>query len=1443
MKTLYEQLLPQIVKEFSIQDAENIEILRQMKSGFSGAEVYEVELKEPSKYTGKLFLKIDRKDEEFRSHDVARAFSHAVTYIEAKEVGSYYVLLIALAGGSGIEFRTFWDSTPRICKERIPNIVADLLKESIDQASFIPEQASLSKICEQMLGSKTAPGGAVEAFLNSRLVESVNCNIQFQDKLYPNPLYFAREPIPLRDCYYLKAKIHGDFHGDNIFLAQNQEDYSIIDWALARDDGILFFDNAYFELNLLMQIFDGIPLHKWIGLVEDICQNNLEDLDFEKKRVIEQLHMQEDLWIREITSAGFSHFDKMRLGQRIARVVAGLNFSGKKSIPDTKREYAFAFSCVFLKKLLAEANYQHWTSIPNARWNQPVPSGTAGEKDFTPLAEYCAYFSEEYQYILICGSGLPQQDRMNEYLARIPWRGVLALSTRDDEPLKATIGETKFLRHLTPAQKDAEQENIILRSDAWWAFANGYISNPDSLTDSFPGWRNRYRKYLQQVIGKVCAAASPQELMLVVAYDSLSNQDEKRKVGELLECFDADESEDISVAVLGTEQYAKIDANDFANLRLRFFDADLNALADYAGAYLHTNRMAGIWLPQAGKKTGVQLDEDDERYITNFLEIVGDHLLDPSAKEHDVRAFYWGEPIAWDAIDRQLPISRHKVESIVDEINKKLEKGPWGRIELSHAPGAGASVLTREVCWRLRKEYPVVLVKQIDDGMFESLKRISKLTGLPILILLDGDYGRNDAETIETRLGSDLINRKYILLYTYRLYHAQEAPKLGVLDLREAESFERQYIDVINLSEMYPPDEIDHRKQELQQLTQTQALVEFRLPFFYGMYTFREDFSNISQYIDKIVHKMQANSTYCKIVSYLAIITYFTASLGLSHKIAKKLLSKSRASLREIRNLLNDENPAFVYVKDAEYRICHPVIAHKILQGIYGNREGKFATAAFSNICREFIMDIRRLDGGEVPSNYADQLVTRIFIKRSQIDRADNTQDTSRNTFAMIVLLLENPNLQEEVLQCLVTHFPQNPHCFQHYGRLLSSHSPGDMDAAKQQFDQAIRLDEHNPIHYHARGIMYMRYCRNLFNLGMLTTPEMIYNQCKTPVECAIQDFETAADLAQKYPNREEGQFNLAYPYSSILDICNMIVTKMKRCYENKCPDVSFWKSRSEAVCWGRSLLSMAKQCDMNAEQDHPDVDQNAHYIKSRRELAEIKLSQTDLKALIEEHPEDPHFKILYLNSMDIHWENLLKMKEEDLKDSLRYCEAVIQSTGADSGLLWKWFQIYLHVPSFSEAHALGFLESTQILDSSVTANYLLQILYFCRFYRTQDPQDADMALNYQRKCRELASGAISGTRRRSCPFFLTVAKPLPLAGSREKGVKLECTLTEDVVKEQSAHMTLNLDPRFQVVFVPIHNKGLKIGQGVGTVVQATIGFSYNGLYGFDLALKQSDSK
>lgn len=165
MDTLYKQLIPQIVNKLSIKSEDNIEVLEKMHLGFSGAEIYAIELKHPSYYTGKFFLKIDSQEEEFYNHKVSQYFKNSVEYIQTVEIDSYYIMLIQIAGNSSLEYKSFFDSAHKTREKLLPQIIKEILDSSLNKKIFSPQPMSLSQICSKMLSNKISRGGRIEKFL------------------------------------------------------------------------------------------------------------------------------------------------------------------------------------------------------------------------------------------------------------------------------------------------------------------------------------------------------------------------------------------------------------------------------------------------------------------------------------------------------------------------------------------------------------------------------------------------------------------------------------------------------------------------------------------------------------------------------------------------------------------------------------------------------------------------------------------------------------------------------------------------------------------------------------------------------------------------------------------------------------------------------------------------------------------------------------------------------------------------------------------------------------------------------------------------------------------------------------------------------------------------------------------------------------------------------
>lgn len=1441
MGRMYEQILPQIVSEFQIVNKNNIELLKQMSTGFSGAEIYAVELKSPSSRTGKYFLKIDKQDEEFHSLNISKKFPCAAEYIHTAKIEGLCVLLIQIAGGSSVEYKSFFTSEASTKKMMTSSIINSMLEYSLNKDSFRPSKMPLSEICSKVLAGKVSEKSAIKDFLEHYLTKPESSAIGIRGDVLPNAFYFARHECALTGTYYLDATVHGDFHGDNVFLAQNSEDYAVIDWALAREDGFLFYDSAYFELSLLLHSFGNCSIDEWIDTTKEICEEKWDNLNFMNASIIPAIHKTENNWINAISDTSFSHSDKMKYGQYIARVLAGLNFAGKRKIDRTKKEKAFMFSCIFLKKLFDLAKYKDWHNQEIERWYASAFGSRPDTSTAIKLAQHCAQYTEQYQYILISGSNPPSSELVNENLTRIPWTGIISLSSKVNEMLYTKISEVKLLRNLLLSQSSYDMENNISHGATWWMFADGFESDSTTLTSQFAQWRNRYSIFLQTAITKICSSASPQDLMLIIDCGSFGQTNEWDKVQQILEWFDQGEYADMEASVLAADVKRGFDAERLANITLKAFDMDMCHLAYYASTYLSGVRKTGIQLPHIGKKMPIQLEEEDEKYIISYLEVIGDHLLNDSTDNNTKRAFYWGEAITWDAIDNKIPVDRPEIKYFVEKIQEKIENEKWGLVNLGHTPGAGATVLGKSICWQLRNQYPTVQIRQIGIDLFESLRRIANITGNPIIILADGDFTRNDIDTIETALKSSLI--KFVILYTYRIYRENfddSSEILTSLETATAGNFEYHYVEEMQLKGGYTEEQLASRKEQLGDLTRNVSLTAFRLPFFYGMYAFEEDFVSISKYTSQIVARMKQEPEYCKILSYIAVITYFTATSGLSHKVAKKILNMPNASIKKLLNALNSQLSNIVYVTDTTYRVCHPIIAYKILTAQFGTANPPLCTVQFSDLCKDFINDIRKFEGGIKPSEYANKLITDIFVTRGFADRTDDSMDESKkNSFAPIILAIGNENLQKEIFACLVEQFPDNPHCFQHYGRLLISNTPSDIVAAKQQFDQAIRLDGKNPLHYHARGTMYQKHFKYLLasKYSDSASPIDVYNGCKQTVELALNDFEKAIDLAiQDNQNNQSGlTFLLAYPYSSILNTCTLIIRSIMGKYELKYDIKQFWKMETDVTRWCRTLLALANKYDIKTENVHPEVSKDSFYHVAKEKLMRIKLDPEEIQKLIVQNPGENSFKIIYLGSVDTRKDAIKNKTQTELSTICNYCEKIIATSEPDGGILWKWFSAYIRMESFDYTHALGFLETLPNMENNITANYLLQIVYFCKFLKTSNPDDADKTLNYMTCCKNLSR---HDQHRRSSRCFLTSSGIVPLTTDKETADKFPCKIVEEVTKEQSAEMSLDLDTRFKVFFVPYHNKAIKVGQSFNQAVNAIIGFSYSGLRGFELELR-----
>lgn len=352
------QLFDRIVMEFHVGDRKDMDVKKRMREGFSGAEVYLIELKGNSAIKGYYYLKIDREADEYENQQKPFCFSKAVKCVEQRKIGEFYIMLLQIAGNSILEYQKFssiYSSGKKT--EAARRLVGEMLAEATDGRAIIGEELCPVRICQMQLRNKLAPDRMLPAFLTLHLrehaVQEISA-IQVGNDIFPNAFAYAIND-KLWDGKRVKnmvCSIHGDLHGGNVFVSERTCEYALIDLAYYREDGWLFFDSAYLEFHLMLHNLIKEPIENWLFCVRQVAGQLWEEVDFKDSKVIRIISKEENAWMEQKAAYRFSYLDQLRMARLFARFLAGLNYAGKKDIPENKRLRAYLFACCYLKQLL-----------------------------------------------------------------------------------------------------------------------------------------------------------------------------------------------------------------------------------------------------------------------------------------------------------------------------------------------------------------------------------------------------------------------------------------------------------------------------------------------------------------------------------------------------------------------------------------------------------------------------------------------------------------------------------------------------------------------------------------------------------------------------------------------------------------------------------------------------------------------------------------------------------------------------------------------------------------------------------------------------------------------------------------------------------------------------------------------------------------------------------
>lgn len=119
---------------------------------------------------------------------------------------------------------------------------------------------------------------------------------------------------------------------------------------------------------------------------------------------------------------------------------------------------------------------------------------------------------------------------------------------------------------------------------------------------------------------------------------------------------------------------------------------------------------------------------------------------------------------------------------------------------------------------------------KFDEDVYESLLRISTISGKHLLVFLDGNYNQNDVNQFLYRTRG----MKVCVLYACRVYSmkTEDDEVISILEARDGNLFRDEYEKVMKKWKNYDDTECERRIKKMEKLTTENNLIDFRMPFF-----------------------------------------------------------------------------------------------------------------------------------------------------------------------------------------------------------------------------------------------------------------------------------------------------------------------------------------------------------------------------------------------------------------------------------------------------------------------------------------------------------------------------------------------------------------------------------------------------------------------------------
>lgn len=689
---------------------------------------------------------------------------------------------------------------------------------------------------------------------------------------------------------------------------------------------------------------------------------------------------------------------------------------------------------------------------------------------------------------------------------------------------------------------------------------------------------------------------------------------------------------------------------------------------------------------------------DDLLNIGEDLEIIHPGLGSESTLEI-TDGFLRGNTISWAELERGYDVKFEMYPGFLRKVVAKLDDYTNETLELSHKPGAGGTTVARRLAWDLHREFPCAVLRKYSDSTAGRIAALYRLTHLPVLLIIEaGILTVPDRERLYKAVRDE--NARAVFVYVKRTYDGSAKYQVpSPLSNFESGLFLKKYAQQDNT-----------RMENITRLAHDDNLMPYRMPFFFGLYAFEENFTHVSSYVEAHLSELSEQSK--TLLRFIALVSRFS-QYPISQSILAAIAGIDDTSTFTLNTILGN-NAAKLVIRDSHsgkiaIRIIHPLIAEHILKFTISKVDWTKQLESLSCDFTNKIADVCNKDAEEVLD-----LVTQIFIQR------EYWSDGKRSFFAQIIQLIPNAHGQAKVLKTLTERFPQESHFWNHRGRHSSRILKEDYHEAETFLNNAIRLSPLDPLHHHALGMIYREEVKKILKEKFKPKDNNIdpkeLNKVRGEIESLYLLAEDSFSKVRKLnPDNEHGYVANVQMIFSVIESMRNISGQMDY--------PSFFRANTGVMAWLRSNLEKAKE--LLDEIIYIQGKDKSGYVSNysaqyRGLLGDYDAMISGLNELLAKTENDKSSlrRLITDCIRNHHQDNWQKLTNKNLERVRDLAMENIDAGEANHRDFINWLHSYRRLPGFDFNEVISIMENWSTYGDALQAHYYLFIFHFIKWYK-----------------------------------------------------------------------------------------------------------------------------